>query len=186
MADTKTNIPKTDAEKLAHFEEALKKMNGVNVIVENANGDILTGRSTYGEKKLMLPGGGIERGELSKHAASSEAEEETGIIIQEEDVVLIGYFIQRLRGVPASGFLFLYHCTKYVETEHIAISDPELVEVRFRSIDEILEAPHDFGLGYIRMILQFLRIKNGFDTAPFEGKLSDKVNYVYNGKLISI
>lgn len=180
-------ITMTETETLTHIEEALKKLNGVNVIVENEHGGILTGRSTYGEKKLMLPGGAIERGELSKHAATSETEEETGIVIQEEDLRLVGTFVQRLRGIQsASGFLFLYYCSKFVKEEHVTISGPELEDIRFRSVEEILEKRDDFGLGYIRMIIAFLRVKDKLDKSPMERRLSDKIDYVYKGKLISV
>lgn len=187
MTETKTAKKVTNGEKLRLLEAALKKINGVNVIVEDENGDVLAGRSTYGEQKFMLPGGAVERGELFKHAATSETEEETGIVIQEEDLRLIGTFIQRLPGVQsASGSLYLYHCSKYSKEELVTIKKPELVDISFRSIDEIMRNRDEFGLGYMRMIIAFLRVRDKLDKAPIERRLSDKIDYVYNGELISV
>ncbi len=188
MAEAKTEKVITDAEKIEHYEKALKRINGVNVIVEDENGAILTGRSTYGkERKLMLPGGAVDRGELWKHAATSETEEETGIVIQEEDLKLIGTFVQRLSGVQsASGSVHLYHCSNYVKEEMVSVIEPELIDVRFRTIDEIMGNRDDFGLAYIRMIIAFLRVRDKLDKAPIERRLSDKIDYVYNGELISV
>lgn len=174
-----------DAEKLILIEKALKKLNGVNVIVEDSQGNVLVGRSTYGEKLFMLPGGGIERGELPKHAAVSEAEEETGVIIEEDNLQLIACFIQRLKGVQsASGNLFLYLCKSYVKSELVAFI-PELTEIKFMSFDEIIQRREEFGLAYLRMILMSKRIQDGFDKAPKEAKLSDVVEYFYKGERIA-
>lgn len=176
----------SDTEKLQLIERALKKLNGVNVIVEDENGKILVGRSTYGEQLFMLPGGGIERGELPKHAAVSETEEETGIIIEEDCLELISCFIQRLKGVQsASGNLFLYRCRSYTHSELVAFV-PELTDIKFMSFDEIVSRKNEFGLAYFRMILMFMRIKDGFEKTPKEARLSDIVEYFYKGERIAV
>ncbi len=173
-----------DKEKLAHIEKALKRLNGTNVIVENENEGILVGRSTYGERKFMLPGGGIDRGELPKHAATSETEEETGVLIQEEDLELIAYFIQRLVGVQsASGIVFLFKCTNHAQEKLITFT-PELTDIQFMPIDEIFARQAEFSFAYFRMILMYLRIKAGFEKIPMEARLSETVEYFHNGKRI--
>ena len=175
-----------DTEKLQLIESALKKLNGVSVIIEDADGSILVGRSTYGEKLFMLPGGGIERGELPKHAAVSETEEETGIIIEEDHLELIACFIQRLKGVQsASGNLFLYRCTTYTHSELVAFI-PELTDIKFMSFDEIFSKRKEFGLAYLRMILMGMRIKAGFEKTPKEARLSDTVEYIYRRERIAV
>ena len=180
------NAEINDSEKLKLIERALKKLNGVNVIIENDKQEILVGRSTYGEKLFMLPGGGIERGELPKHAALSETEEETGIIIQEEYLELIACFIQRLKGVQsASGNLFLYRCNTYTHSELIAFT-PELLDIQFMSLENILSRREEFGLAYIRMIIMAMRIKNGYEKIPKEARLSDTVEYIHNGIRIAV
>ena len=47
---------------LQKLKEALKRLNGANLIIENKKGEILVGRATYGKKQFILPGGAIERG----------------------------------------------------------------------------------------------------------------------------
>lgn len=173
-----------DKEKLTLIEKALKRLNGVNVIIENEKEDILVGRSTYGEKLYMLPGGGIDRGELPKHAVASETEEETGTLIEEQDLELIAYFIQRLKGVQsASGIVFLFRCVKHTQ-EKLVTFTPELTDVKFMSINEIFEKQTEFGVAYFRMILTHLRIKAGFEKTPKEARLADTIEYFHNGKRI--
>ncbi|MCX6752983.1 MAG: NUDIX hydrolase [Candidatus Nomurabacteria bacterium] len=175
-----------DEEKLILIEKALKRLNGVNVIIEDEENRILVGRATYGDKLFMLPGGGIDRGELPMHAAMSEVEEEFGVIIQEQDLELIAYFIQRLKGVQsASGILFLFKCNKHTQERLIAF-EPELEDIQFMSVEEIFNRQDEFGLAYKRMILAYLRIKAGFDQIPKEGRLSETVEYTHNNKRIAI
>ena len=168
-------------EKLLALEDALKRLNGVNVIIEDEQGRILVGRSTYGEKKFMLPGGAVERGELYKHATVTETQEETGYIIQEENLELIAYFVQRIKNVQsASGTVFLYKTNKS-EKDEILSSSPEMTDVQFMSCEDILKRQQEFGLGYFRMILMFMRIKAGYEKAPKEARLSDTVEYFVGG-----
>ena len=70
--------------------------NGANLIVLNEREEILVVREKTRKQKWMLPGGEIERGESFRHAAQSETEEETGIVTDENDFLL----------VVSSGFLF--------------------------------------------------------------------------------
>lgn len=168
------------------LKKALSRLNGSNVIVENQEEEILVGRSKYGTKLFMLPGGGIERGELPKHAGAAEAEEETNVVIEEKNLTLIGYFIQRIKYVEsASGVLFLYWTTIYSDAE-IASETEEFTDIQFMSFDEIMERKDEFGTGYLRAIVWWKRRKDGIDTEPVEKRLSDKVDYIHNGKFISI
>jgi len=174
-----------DTEKLTkdidELKGILKRIGGANVIIPNIDNDqeILIMRSNYGEKKLMLPGGAIERGESSRHAAQSEAEEETGIIIDEKDFKLIACFIQKVYGMEtsASGFLFLYECLTYTG-ELKTKKTKEVLEVKFMNFEDIIDNREDFSLGYIRMIIHYLRFKEGMVSIPIEARLSDQVDYV--------
>jgi 8-oxo-dGTP pyrophosphatase MutT (NUDIX family) len=174
-----------DKEKIELIEKALKKINGVNVMIKNDKGKILVGRSTYGEKLFMLPGGAVERGELPKHAAASETEEETGIIIEERDLILIGYVTQRLKGLQsAQGTVFIYECTKYSEQQLMSFT-PELIDISFMSFEEIYERKNEFGLGYLRMIIAYHRVIEKYEPViPFERRLSDSIEIFFNGHLI--
>lgn len=182
----KNNGNLTAEEELVKLKEALKKLNGSNLIVENPQGEILVGRSTYGEKLFMLPGGGIERGELSKHAAILETEEETKVIVEEKNLTLIGHFVQRIKYVEsASGILFVWWTTIYSDAE-IVSQTIEFTDIQFMSFDEIMKRKDEFGLGYLRAIIWWKRRKDGIDTSPVEKRLSDKVDYMYKGEFISI
>jgi hypothetical protein len=91
-----------------------------------------------------------------------------------------------LKGVQsASGIVFLFKCTKHTQEKLVAFT-PELTDIQFMSIDEIFEKQNQFGVGYFRMILTYLRIKVGFDKIPKESRLADEVEYVHNGKRIAV
>ena len=53
-------------------------------LVENQKGEVLMVQRGYGDKKgkWSLPGGFVDRGERSRHAAYRETREETGIIVK--------------------------------------------------------------------------------------------------------
>ncbi len=165
--------------------QAIARLNGAALIVENENGEILVGRATYGEKKFMLPGGAIERGELARHAAQQETQEEMNILVDEHKMKLIAFLVQRIKGVTATGYNFLYHTTFY-EENIISSVDQELSDIQFMSVDEIIKNKDNFSLGYIRMILIFLKVKQGIFPTPFEGRLGDPVEYAYNGEYLQI
>jgi len=68
---------------------------GVRVIVENEKGEVLLVRHTYVEG-LLLPGGGVERGEPSEEALVRELVEEAGVEMVEPQK-LLGIFFKSLR-----------------------------------------------------------------------------------------
>jgi len=154
----------------------IERGNGANLIVLDKQGRILVARQNYGEKKLMLPGGKIERGESPTHAAQEETEEETGIITFEENFRLIAYFVQRPNGI-----VFLYETDKSTGEARTEITN-EILEVKFMSPEEIFKNIDSFGLGYARMILQYLRCKRGIDIIPFLGRLSTPVEFINLGQ----
>ena len=53
---------------------------GVRVLVQNPQGHILLVRHTY-SPGWLLPGGGVERGEIAEEAAAREVLEETGVSV---------------------------------------------------------------------------------------------------------
>ena len=145
--------------------------NGANVIILSPTDEILTLRQNYGEKKLMIPGGKIERGESPRHAAQEETEEESGLIIDEKNLRLIALLVQRPNGI-----VFLYETTIF-SGEILQEETNEILEVGFMSFEQIIERREEFGLGYIRMILRYMRCRQGIDPIPYEGRLSDPVDY---------
>ena len=61
-------------------------------LVENSLGEVLLIQRGYGKEKgkWSLPGGFVDRGESSKHAAYRETKEETGLIVEIISTVMVG------------------------------------------------------------------------------------------------
>lgn len=176
-------------EELEKLKKNLGRLNGSNLIVEDNQGSILVGRAKYGRKQFMLPGGAIERGERPVHAAVSETEEETKIVVQENDCKFLGTFLQKIAGVESvTGFLFLYATTIFSGELPENGETKELKEIQFMPIEEIIKRhlDGDFSLAYVRMIAYHELIKEGLFGSCFEKRLSEPVLYLYKGELISI
>lgn len=153
----------------------MKKIaNGSNVIIEDKDDKdkVLWVKANYGDKKWMLPGGRIERGELPKHAAQSETEEESGFIVYENDLELIGLFTQKPDGLVA-----LYKALKY-EGKLLKKSTAEITERKFFSKEWVITNKEEFGLGYLRLYIHYLRAKDGIVKTPIECRLADPVDYI--------
>jgi len=154
--------------------EDLDLKNGANLIVENEAGEILAVREKTRRQAWILPGGEVERGEKPGHAAQSETEEETGLITDVADFKLVAILVQRPKG------LVLLYATKHYKGEiHVPAHSNEVQEARFMSIEEIMDlAGQDkFRIGYVRMVLRYMRCKHGVDPMPLEGALRDEVDY---------
>jgi len=144
--------------------------NGTNLIIVNKEEKIYVQRANYGEKKLMLPGGGIERFENARVAAMRETREESGFLVDDKFFELCALFHQRPYGV-----VFLY-ITKEYEGEMMSEPDEEISERMFMSLEEILEKKDEFFLGYIRMIVHYFHWKYIRDKkGVIEGALSSEV-----------
>jgi len=152
-------------------DETNELKNGANLIVLDSAARILVVRERTRKELWMLPGGGVDRGESPRHAAQSETEEEAGIVTDEADFRLIGFFVQKPRGV-----VFLYE-TRRFSGEIIVQPNEEVAEVRFMSLEEIMERAEEFRTAYLRMILHYKRCELGIETTPYEGRLSDKVEF---------
>lgn len=148
--------------------------NGANLIVVNENEEILVVREKTRKQLLMLPGGTIERGESPGHAAQSETEEESGIITDPEKYRLIGFFVQRPKGV-----VFLYETTHWSGEINTENSD-DTSEAFWISFEDIVRRQEEFRTGYLRMILRYRRCIMGVDRIPYEGRLSDPVEILRN------
>ena len=61
-------------------------------LVENSRGEVLFIQRGYGKRKgkWSLPGGFVDRGESSKHAAYRETKEETGLTVKIISTVMVG------------------------------------------------------------------------------------------------
>ena len=145
--------------------------NGANIIIVNQADEILVVQQNYGNKQWMLPGGTIERGESPRHAAQEEAEEETGIIVDENQMRLIAVLVQR-----PNGLVCLYETREY-QGELVTEPTKEILAVSFMSFQEIVDRGEEFGLGYRRMIIRYKRCLHGLSSIPSEARLSDRVEY---------
>lgn len=144
--------------------------NGTNLIIVNTEKKVYVQRANYGEKKLMLPGGGIERFENARVAAVRETREESGFLVDDNLFELCALFHQRPYGV-----VFLYITEKY-EGEMLTEPDEEISERTFMSLEEILEKKDEFFLAYIRMIIHYFTWKHIQNKqGVIEGALSQKV-----------
>jgi 8-oxo-dGTP diphosphatase len=64
----------------------------VRAMVINENQEVLLVRSWFGHQRWSLPGGGIGSGESLEAAAAREVLEETGVVVPEADLNLLGRF----------------------------------------------------------------------------------------------
>lgn len=168
--------------KFEDYRKLVARLNGANLILENGKGEILLGKSAFPNKEgnylFMLPGGGIERGEYPRHAVCMETTEETSIVVNEEDVELVGFFLQRVPKVTESnGTLFLYRAKIFEGTPR---PSSELTEYRYFSHKEIIDLVKTedqklIGLGYLRLLCHYIRWLQQKVRTPIEARLSDKV-----------
>lgn len=175
-------------EEIVLYHKTLKRLNGTNIIFENKEKEILLGWDKY-HQMFALPGGAIERGELPKESAQSEAREETGIIADVCEMHYLGMFLQRLpKAHEVRGFVYLYVCQSFTDTE-LQKETKEMTDIQFYNqefiMNLIMNQPEKIGRGYAKMLLQYFRIRDGYDHRNFEKRLSDDYDYLWNGKLIS-
>ncbi len=154
--------------------ERKRELNGANLIVEDGQGRILVHKERTRKNLWMLPGGGVERGEMPEHAAQSETEEETGIITDAATYRDVGWFVQK-----PSGVVFLFATNRY-EGELITEPNDESEDACFLSLNEIVRRQEEFRTSTLRMILRWQRCLHGIDKMPYHGRLSDVVDYPAN------
>lgn len=162
------------------------KPNGAYVVIEDAEGRVLIERGSYGY--WMLPGGTADRLELLIHAAVEETLEETGLILEEQDLSFIAQFIQKVvhkgKKLPLSGVVNLYTTTKYAGELHTK-SIGEVVEWRWVTIDEafeLYEKEKDTKKGggmraYMKALAVYDNIKRGLLKPVYEAIWANKVPF---------
>lgn len=162
-------------------------INGSNLFIQNSEGCILVGKSRRPGARWELPGGEIDRGELAPHAAVSEAEEETGVIVDENKTVLMAVLLQRIPKLHTTGNVFLFLAEEY-DASSIATETEETSEVAFKSVDEIMQLHLEdkFSLASARMVVYAMDIIECRRKPGVFARLSDQLNFVLNGKPIAV
>ncbi len=123
-------------------------------LVENEKGEILMVQRAYGRRKgkWSLPGGQVDRGERSSHAAYRETREETGIVVR---------ITHRLFSIPD------HASSVFVGTPvggNLRHQRKECLDVRWRDPRKI--KPYDLAFGGDRKALSvWADIKAGCATA---------------------
>jgi 8-oxo-dGTP pyrophosphatase MutT (NUDIX family) len=143
--------------------------NGANLIILNSRNEIYTQVANYGEKKRMLPGGGVELSETPKLAAVREAHEESGLLIHPSALQLCAVFSQRPYGLVT--LYALQH-----EGEILDDTTDEILSREFMSFEQVMERRDEFFLGYLRMIVHYLRwVHVGKKRQIIEAVLAEQV-----------
>ena len=119
-------------------------------LVENDKGDVLFVQRAYGKRKgkWSLPGGLVDRGESSRHAAYRETKEETGIIVKITQRLFTGNTkpVKVFVGQPVGG--------------RLRFQRRECLDVRWRNPNRIRSEELAFG-GDIKALKLWADIKNG-------------------------
>ena len=153
--------------------------NGANVIYRNSADRFLVVQDIK-TMRWQLPGGGVEKGESFDTTAARELFEETGYCIFEDELVRMADFKQKARN-PTTGELVDGICRLYVANrlygELRREPNSEIARARFMSYDEIMDMDRrdHFNIGYIRMILHYLRWRNGLTPVSFTARLAEKI-----------
>ncbi len=126
-----------------------------------------------GQHTWALPGGGIEdHDETPAHAGRREAHEETGLVIPDLRHILT--FTQRVRCSNAEGgfkkgrlHLMLAFIPELKDVFQ-PFSSHEIEGTRLADRHEIAEMKDVFSIGYLRMLMTYFNIRDGYD-APEQG-----------------
>ncbi|MCP5081532.1 MAG: NUDIX domain-containing protein [Alphaproteobacteria bacterium] len=127
---------------------------GVRILVQNPQGHILLVRHTY-SPGWLLPGGGVERGEIAIEAAAREVLEETGVSVTQPLKLIDVYNNDAI--FPGDHVLLYLGQTDSPASQK---GNLEIAEARFFAPTEL---PEDTTAGTIR------RIREMLDAAPAAG-----------------
>ena len=105
---------------------------GVKIIVLKEN-KVLLVRLSYGHQSWSFPGGGVRHNETTKDAAMREIAEETGILIQTEDLKLVTQYDQQIEYKSDTVTCYLVR----VETDDFKIDNREVCEAGWFGVDEL-------------------------------------------------
>jgi len=146
-------------------------------VVTNANHWVQDERN----KLWQLPGGGVELRETFRHCAIREFQEETGYILEESFLTLIGVFQQRIVRDDAptgdQGTVCLFYTDKWYG-EPATEPDEEICDRKNFSEEQLVEMDRSsLSLGSLRMYLHYLNWSRQPTKQVLEGRLADAVVY---------
>lgn len=131
-------------------------------LVENSRGEILFIQRGYGKQKgkWSLPGGFVDRGESSRHAAYRETKEETGLVVKIIATVMVG------RTHPVKTF------AGRVVGGKLRFQRRECLDVRFRNPEKV--KPEELAFGGDRRALRLWSEMKAQHAALKEQPLPDE------------
>lgn len=92
--------------------------------------------------KWECTGGSILAGETSRQGAVRELHEETGIIAKEDELIILGTYIE------TSAVVDIYMLHRDIEIENLVMQEGETVDAKWNTVEEILEIINDKTLAF--------------------------------------
>jgi ADP-ribose pyrophosphatase YjhB (NUDIX family) len=125
---------------------------GVRAILKDDGGNILLVKNKYGVHagKWVLPGGKVEKNEITDEAIKREVREELNLVFEPTFVT----YHQDIQSDPEKGFLTIFFAGNYSGT--ISKLQTELSEYKFFTPEEI-EASEEIGFGHKEVIMNVPR-----------------------------
>jgi 8-oxo-dGTP pyrophosphatase MutT (NUDIX family) len=127
---------------------------GVKALVFNEKNQVMLVKNTY-DKRWLLPGGGIKRGESPEEAVKRELREETGIEIT--GLHIVGEYLSTREYKKDT--IYLFYVEKYMSNKNPG--SPEIEKITFFDKDTIPENASEPTKE---------RIRNITNSSPFEKK----------------
>lgn len=103
------------------------------IIIKNKN-NILLVKDWLGTGKWSLPGGGLKRNENPKEGAIREIREETGLILNTNDLQSIGQINLKSAGIGYSAYCYLLNVNTNLKPNN---NSKEIAEVSWFNLDSI-------------------------------------------------
>lgn len=127
----------SEEERRAFLASLDKTPKGSNVVIETADGRLLTLKANYKEE-WCLPGGWCDEGESPRACAAREVAEETALTVAPEQLELVA-MMHRTSTMMRSD-LYIWRCTTTLdESVAIAIQPEEIDAYAFVTKQEVLE-----------------------------------------------
>lgn len=127
-----------------------------SAIIENPEGKILLVRSPKWHNKWIMPGGHIEPGEMIEQALLREVEEEVGLSLKSEGIIIYGELIGSEDFNRPAHFIYFDILCK-TENSDIKIDNEELTDYKWITPQEALEM--DLAASYDKTIQDYMKFR---------------------------